>query len=227
TPSLKTSRTNLLVSDKCSADRPKCSQCTSRGFDCRYTADPSESRSASMKRKFTELERQNDCLNGFFRAIRAMPEFQAHEVLRRIRSGASAEDVLREVEGGVLLLQLYDRPERKHRDSRRDIASITTRPTGTTEPASATKPTGLLTPENSFESVSPQLPWDSRSASLSHKQAGDEGVAGYRAHHCVSALLEKKPSFYAEAIELGVWMDFGSDWGVRSHIVMRACDQNM
>ncbi|KAE9573537.1 hypothetical protein CGMCC3_g10324 [Colletotrichum fructicola] len=212
---------------KCSADRPKCSQCTSRGFDCRYTADPSESRSASMKRKFTELERQNDCLNGFFRAIRSMPEFQAHEVLRRIRSGASAEDVLREVEGGVLLLQLYDRPERKHRDSRRDIASITTRPTGTTEPASATKPTGFLTPENSFESVSPQLPWDSRSASLSHKQAGDEGVAGYRAHHCVSALLEKKRSFYAEAIELGVWMDLGSDWGVRSHIVMRACDQNM
>ncbi|KAF0320954.1 C6 transcription factor [Colletotrichum asianum] len=87
---------------KCSADRPKCSQCTSRGFDCRYTADPSESRSASMKRKFTELERQNDCLNGFFRAIRSMPEFQAHEVLRRIRSGASAEDVLREVEGGTL-----------------------------------------------------------------------------------------------------------------------------
>lgn len=52
-----------------------------------------------MKRKFTELERQNDCLNGFFRAIRSMPEFQAHEVLRRIRSGASAEDVLGEVEG--------------------------------------------------------------------------------------------------------------------------------
>lgn len=41
------------------------------------------------------------------------------------------------------------------------------------------------------------------------------------------ALLEKKRSFYAEAIALGVWMDFGSDWDVRSHIVMRACDQNV
>ncbi|KAF3800707.1 hypothetical protein GCG54_00006965 [Colletotrichum gloeosporioides] len=214
---------------KCSADRPKCSQCTSRGFDCRYTADPSESRSASMKRKFTELERQNDCLNGFFRAIRSMPEFQAHEVLRRIRSGASAEDVLREVEGGVLLLQLCDRPERKRRDSRCDIASITTPPNGTAGSTSGTNPTGLLTPENSFEPTSCDSSWNSRPTSLSHEQAVDEGVAGYSPDDMLTvpnacsevsnkvhqALLGKKRSFYAEAKELGVSMDFGSGWDVR------------
>lgn len=134
-----------------------------------------------MKRKFTELERQNDSLNGFFRAIRSMPEFQAHEVLRRIRSGASAEDVLREVEGGVLLLQLYDRPERTRRDSRCDIASITTPPNGAARSTSGTRPTGgLLTPENSLEPTSCESSWNSRPTSLSHKQAGDEGVAGYR-----------------------------------------------
>ncbi|KAL0932433.1 C6 transcription factor [Colletotrichum truncatum] len=172
-PGQKPSRRNVWVAcescrqrktKKCSADRPKCTNCMSRGFDCRYTADPNESRSASLKRRYDELERQNDCLNEFFCAIRSMPESQAYDVVRRIRSGASAEDVLSQVEGGYMLLQLSDR--------------IGDAPHCRDMPAITTSPRGLLTPESSHEStICPPTPPQSRASSSNHMQANGEDVA--------------------------------------------------
>ncbi|KAF6808291.1 C6 transcription factor [Colletotrichum sojae] len=109
-----TSRRNVLVACasckkrkiKCSAERPKCSGCVSKNLACQYDAGPCESRSAMRKRKYEESERQNDCLKEFFDALRSMPEAHSYDVVRRIRAGASAEEVLRLVKAGNVLLQL-------------------------------------------------------------------------------------------------------------------------
>ncbi|KZL70462.1 N-terminal fungal transcription regulatory domain-containing protein, partial [Colletotrichum tofieldiae] len=113
----KPKRRNVLVACesckkrkvKCSADRPKCSSCTTRGVECRYSADPSESRVASLKRRHDEMASRNDSLQRFFSAMRSMPEGQAQETLKRIRSGASAEDIVFEIEAGCLLVKLASR----------------------------------------------------------------------------------------------------------------------
>ncbi|KAK2061077.1 hypothetical protein LY76DRAFT_539730 [Colletotrichum caudatum] len=91
---------------KCSASRPKCSGCMAKNVECRYGADPSESRVASLKRRHDEMASRNDSLERFFAAMRLMPEAQAHHVFERIRSGASADDIVREFEAGCLLVEL-------------------------------------------------------------------------------------------------------------------------
>ncbi|KAK2040648.1 hypothetical protein LZ31DRAFT_544627 [Colletotrichum somersetense] len=91
---------------KCSASRPKCSGCMAKNIECRYDADPSESRAASLKRRHDEIASRNDSLERFFAAMRLMPEAQAHHVFERIRSGTSADDIVREIEVGCLLVEL-------------------------------------------------------------------------------------------------------------------------
>ncbi|CCF44161.1 hypothetical protein CH063_03262 [Colletotrichum higginsianum] len=91
---------------KCSAGRPSCSSCANRGIECRYTADPSESRAASMKRRHDEMASRNTSLHEFFSAMRSMPDEHAYEIFSRIRSGVSAEDIIHEIEVGCLLVKL-------------------------------------------------------------------------------------------------------------------------
>ncbi|KAK2032486.1 hypothetical protein LX32DRAFT_189241 [Colletotrichum zoysiae] len=91
---------------QCSASRPKCSGCMAKNVECRYDADPSESRVASLKRRHDEIVSRNDSLEHFFAAMRLMPEAQAHHVFERIRSGASPDDIVREIEAGCLLVEL-------------------------------------------------------------------------------------------------------------------------
>ncbi|KAK2002385.1 hypothetical protein LX36DRAFT_667259 [Colletotrichum falcatum] len=94
---------------KCSAGRPKCSACMAKGFECQYNADPSESRVASLKRRHDEMANRNYSLERFFTEMRFMPEGQAYNVLKRIRSGASVDDIVCEIEAGCLLIELASR----------------------------------------------------------------------------------------------------------------------
>ncbi|KZL84802.1 hypothetical protein CI238_08015 [Colletotrichum incanum] len=128
----KRKRQNVLVACesckkrkiKCSADRPKCSSCTTRGVECRYAADPSESRVASLKRRHDEMASRNDSLQRFFSAMRSMPEEQAHEIFNRIRSGASAEDIIREIEAGCLLVKLAARRDMEAHEPEPSVAEV-------------------------------------------------------------------------------------------------------
>ncbi|OLN83101.1 Nitrogen assimilation transcription factor nit-4-like protein 11, partial [Colletotrichum chlorophyti] len=91
---------------KCSSERPRCSNCASKGLYCRFDADPSETWMASLRRKYEEATRQNNSFRDFFEAFLSVPEAESHELLRKIRTNMSVEDVLRQMEQGGLLLQL-------------------------------------------------------------------------------------------------------------------------
>lgn len=154
---------------KCTADRPKCTSCAARGFDCHYNADPSESRSASLKRKHADLEHQNGCLKQFLVALRSLPEPHAFEVLAKIRSGASVEDIVRQIEGGYLLLQLSDR-------------TVDGPPSCNMSNITAMPPV-LLTPEHSStdSATSRETSLDSsRPPSMSQPRTVDEGAEARR-----------------------------------------------
>ncbi|OLN80964.1 Nitrogen assimilation transcription factor nit-4-like protein 12 [Colletotrichum chlorophyti] len=124
-PLEKPKRRNVLVACencqkrkiKCTADRPKCSNCAAKGVDCRYSVEPSESRLASMKRKRDEMERRNDCLRGFFSALQTMPEDDARDILKGIRSKSSADEIVHQIEASYLLMNLSSLPERAVPDS--------------------------------------------------------------------------------------------------------------
>ncbi|WDK16423.1 hypothetical protein CGRA01v4_07706 [Colletotrichum graminicola] len=107
---------------KCSAGRPKCSGCMEKGLGCRYDADPSESRVTSLKRKYDEMARRNDSLERFYAVMQSMPEGQAYRVLERIRSGASADDTVREIEAGCLLVELASRGDETAHEQDRSTA---------------------------------------------------------------------------------------------------------
>ncbi|KAK1982363.1 hypothetical protein LZ30DRAFT_781354 [Colletotrichum cereale] len=135
-PNPKPKRRNVLVACesckkrkiKCSAGRPECSGCTAKGLECRYNADPSESRAASLKRRHDEMASRNDSLEQFFAAMRFMPEGEAHDVLKRIRSGASADDIVREIEAGCLLVELASRGDVAAREQDEPKAAEVRRP---------------------------------------------------------------------------------------------------
>ncbi|WYZ41044.1 hypothetical protein EsH8_IV_001385 [Colletotrichum jinshuiense] len=143
TPSLglQHKRRNVLVACeackkrkvKCSADRPQCSACVAKGVECQYNADPFESRVASLKRKHDDLERRHDCLQELFSAMQSMPEGQVHEILKRIRSGVSAEDLVHQIEAGRLLVKLASSRETWKSQSNATEAKMTTEARGATE----------------------------------------------------------------------------------------------
>ncbi|KAK2013521.1 hypothetical protein LZ32DRAFT_647039 [Colletotrichum eremochloae] len=126
-------RRNVLVAcdscrkqkSKCSAGQPKCSRCVAKGVECRYNADPSESRITSLKRRHDEMTHRKDSLEYFFAAMQSMPEGQAYDSLKRIRSGTSTDDIVREIEAGCLLVEFA---------SQGDVAALEREELGGTKP---------------------------------------------------------------------------------------------
>ncbi|KAK2004233.1 hypothetical protein LX36DRAFT_745027 [Colletotrichum falcatum] len=83
---------------KCSAERPRCTVCAAKGFECEYNVQPSESRMSALKRTHAEMECRYGFLKSIFSAMRSLPETEAHEILREIRSGAPVQKILHQIE---------------------------------------------------------------------------------------------------------------------------------
>ncbi|KAI8936430.1 hypothetical protein NX059_006838 [Plenodomus lindquistii] len=79
---------------KCDGERPKCSECTSRDSDCRYT----ETESTQTKRRHADIEE-------LFELLRTLPEEDAFELLARIRAGTDTRDLVETIQHGNLLVQ--------------------------------------------------------------------------------------------------------------------------
>ncbi|KAK0612149.1 hypothetical protein B0T14DRAFT_540968 [Immersiella caudata] len=92
---------------KCSAERPKCSQCSAWKLECVYdTTTESETRFSAGKRKLGELQSRVGAFEEIFHVLQTRPLQEASDIFRRIRDGADAEAVLRQLQHGDLLLQL-------------------------------------------------------------------------------------------------------------------------
>jgi hypothetical protein len=90
--------------------------------ECVYAANPSESRSTVLKRKYNqlqeqvaELENSHTNLHRLVHALQSRPEADAIAIFRRLRNEADIDTVLRHVSTGELLIQLQVTPETRHR----------------------------------------------------------------------------------------------------------------
>ncbi|KAK1948706.1 hypothetical protein LY78DRAFT_546163, partial [Colletotrichum sublineola] len=83
---------------KCSAERPRCSVCAAKRLKCKYNAQPFETRISALKRTYAEMECRSGCLESILSAMRSLPETKAHEILRKLRSGAPIQDILHQLE---------------------------------------------------------------------------------------------------------------------------------
>lgn len=85
---------------KCNGQRPSCSKCIASASECVYA--PTAAR--NIRRRYSQLQAQRNAYEDLVNLLRNIPEGDSLDVLRRIRSGDNAHDILRHVEGGSLLM---------------------------------------------------------------------------------------------------------------------------
>ncbi|KAK0630112.1 hypothetical protein B0T17DRAFT_490691 [Bombardia bombarda] len=100
---------------KCDGERPKCSACIDRKTDCGFDTQAAETHAQALKRKFNELQAQQSTYEHIYDILQARPKEEAEEVFQRIRRGADAHSILRQVSHGDLLVQLALKPEARFR----------------------------------------------------------------------------------------------------------------
>ncbi|KAL2148920.1 hypothetical protein VTH82DRAFT_1606 [Thermothelomyces myriococcoides] len=110
---------------KCDGRRPICSACAASNVNrCSYlSADPEESRSSAIKRKYEETQDRLSSYEQLYSLLRTRSQAEVAEILRRIRTGKTVDEVLRSVKDGDLLLQLRLFPETRLRYTFPDFAS--------------------------------------------------------------------------------------------------------
>ena len=81
----------------------------------------------ALKRKYDALQRENEQYVELPALIRARPEGESLEILRRIKAATDVGDVLRRIKEADLLIQLHVKPESRHRCS---LPYVLTMPSG-------------------------------------------------------------------------------------------------
>lgn len=107
---------------QCDGVRPVCFSCSSRKRECVYTSNPSETRTATLKRKFEHLGQEADNLRSsnatlleLMSLIRSRNAHDAMSIFQRLRAGTDAEAIVSAVREGYLLIQLCVAPEGRFR----------------------------------------------------------------------------------------------------------------
>ncbi|KAJ4226248.1 hypothetical protein NW759_004832 [Fusarium solani] len=100
---------------KCSGERPTCRRCLNKGLLCQYITLPGESRLQAINRNNHDLKDRATAHEEIFTLLKTLPERDAQDILKRIRSGTDVEAVLNQVKAGDLLLQVALVPETRLR----------------------------------------------------------------------------------------------------------------
>jgi hypothetical protein len=109
---------------QCDGRRPACAACSNNGGSCTYlSADPNESRSSAIKRKYDEAQDRVSGHEQLYLLLKTRSPPEVTEILRRIRAGIDVETILRYVRDGDLLLQMHLLPETRLRYTFPDFAS--------------------------------------------------------------------------------------------------------
>jgi hypothetical protein len=79
------------------------------------TSSATETHAQALKRKLSETDSRNTTYSEIFHHLRARPESEVGEIVKRIKSGTDPEAILRYIREGDLLLQLALTPETRYR----------------------------------------------------------------------------------------------------------------
>lgn len=80
---------------RCSGTRPSCKYCTEHELECSYDVAEGSTRTSDLKRKLRESSKQAHYLGCVLAALRDGTDFQASQILARLRLGDSLPDLLR------------------------------------------------------------------------------------------------------------------------------------
>ncbi|KAK8109399.1 C6 transcription factor, partial [Apiospora kogelbergensis] len=97
---------------RCSGERPTCRRCLKWSIHCRYRELVT---SETLKRANQDLQGRGHANEEILQLLRDLPAQEAHDVLARLRSGASVSSIVNQVRAGDLLLQLAVAPETRFR----------------------------------------------------------------------------------------------------------------
>lgn len=96
---------------KCSAERPRCRQCSRLAVDCAYDTVGSETLGEARQRRLDELQARSSQYEELFHILQSRPDPDVAAIVGRIRQGARIDDVLRFVKEGDMLVELSLAPE--------------------------------------------------------------------------------------------------------------------
>jgi hypothetical protein len=97
-----------LLLAKCSGEKPRCHRCANRHLECHYPADTS---SKALKRDYDNLKDVATARGKILELLATLPDSDAQQILRMIRSGTSIESIYNQVMAGDALMQLAVAPE--------------------------------------------------------------------------------------------------------------------
>ncbi|KAK8877777.1 C6 transcription factor [Apiospora arundinis] len=97
---------------RCSGERPTCRRCLKRSIHCRYREIVT---SETLKQSNHDLRDRGHANEEILQLLKNLPDQEAHDVLARLRSGASVSTIVNQVKAGDLLLQLAVAPETRFR----------------------------------------------------------------------------------------------------------------
>jgi hypothetical protein len=97
---------------QCSGEYPKCSVCINKGLECHYQASNRDLR--VLKTKCDELEEKADIYEQLCHFLRSLPERESNSILLRLREGADAAIIIRQVKEGDLLVQTRSTRSNSH-----------------------------------------------------------------------------------------------------------------
>lgn len=80
---------------RCSGTRPSCKYCTEHELECSYDVAEGSTRTSDLKRKLRESSKKAHYLGCVLAALRDGTDFQASQILARLRLGDSLPDLLR------------------------------------------------------------------------------------------------------------------------------------
>lgn len=80
--------------------------CVRRNTECRFEAEPKETHSQAIKRKYELIQGERSAFQELWELLQTRPENEALSIFRRLREGDTPEAVMQTVRHGDLLLQL-------------------------------------------------------------------------------------------------------------------------
>ncbi|CAI6233930.1 unnamed protein product [Periconia digitata] len=106
TVACKACRTKKL---RCSGEQPICARCTDLSQPCEYPVDGgNNNRQVALKRQYSQIESERDQLRDLYNLIRTLPDPEAQEIFRRLRTSADPLQVLQAVKDANTLLRNPD-----------------------------------------------------------------------------------------------------------------------
>ncbi|KAG7435385.1 Nitrogen assimilation transcription factor nit-4 [Fusarium oxysporum f. sp. raphani] len=97
---------------KCFGERPKCSACINRGLECNYQASNRDPR--VLERMYDEVQEKASMYEQFCHLLGSLPERESNGILRRLREGADAATIMRQVKDGDLPVQTRSMRSHSH-----------------------------------------------------------------------------------------------------------------